>query len=447
MKPSRAAGGIIRVMLWLGGLLVLFSLWGCNPASGTAPNPTVSGSQTATANGTQTINSATPDIQATPSPGEGQAVLTVWLPPQFHLSRDTEASRLLQARIDAFENAHTGLQIEVRAKAESGEGGMLNTLAAANSAAPAALPDLVLLPRILLESAALKGYLRVMDDLGGALEEEDWFDYAREMGRVQNSIFGIPFAGDLLVMVYDEQKTGDDLPQTWAETLAITHTLGFSAGDPQAMFTIALYNSAGGTLRDEQGLPMLDEEILTRVLDIYAQANRTGHMPFWLMQYSNDNQTLDLYRNGQVDLLVTWRSALERGLGYPAVSNFTSMPTEDGEFYSLASGYVWVLTGLSTDRQMLALELAKYLSDPTLQAEWNLLTGYLPPRQQALEIWPENAGRAMIQNLSQSAQLSPSMDLLETIGPLLKEAAQQALLQQIPPQEAARLAVESLKRP
>jgi len=37
--------------------------------------------------------------------------------------------------------------------------------------------------------------------------------------------------------------------------------------------------------------------------------------------------------------------------------------------------------------------------------------------------------------------------LLEIIGPLLKQAAQQALLQQTDPQSAAKLAADSLKRP
>jgi len=443
MKALRAS---LRVGLWGIGLLVFLVLAGCRPNSETALSPEEAARQTATAQFTPAVSSITPGAERTPSPITGQSVIRVWLPPQFHVSRDTAASRLLQARIDAFAEARPGLLVDVRAKAETGEGGMLNTLGAANSAAPAALPDLILLPRPLLESAALKGYLRSMDNLGGVMQEQDWFDYARDMGRVQNSVFGIPFASDLLVLVYAEQASGT-LPQTWSETITITHTLGFSAGDPQALFTIALYQSAGGKLRDEQGLPMLDEQILARILEFYAQGNRSGQIPFWLMQYTNDSQVLDLFRTRQVDLLAAWRSVLERSLGFPTVSNFTSLPTEDGKFYSLASGYVWVLAGTSSEGQSQALELVRFLSDPSLQAEWNLLSGYLPPRRLALDSWPEEAGRQTILDLSLAAQPAPPTDLLEIVGPLLKQAVQQVLLQQAEPQAAAKLAAESLKRP
>jgi ABC-type glycerol-3-phosphate transport system substrate-binding protein len=342
--------------------------------------------------------------------------------------------------------ARPGLVINVRAKAESGEGGMLNALSAASSAAPAALPDLILLPRALLEPAALKGYLRVLDGMDDKMEDADWFEYARQMGRVQNSVFGIPFAGDLLVMMYNDQIQ-DLIPQTWQETLAITRTVGFAAGDPQALFTIALYQSAGGDLRDDQGRPMLDEEILARVLSLYSQANLAGQMPFWLMQYTSDSQALDLYRNGQADLLITWRSTLEQSLGHPAAPNIAGLPTQDGALYSLANGYVWVLAGSSPARQSQALELVQYLSDPTLLGEWNLQAGYLPPRMLALDTWPENAGRERIISLSLNAQLAPSTDLLEIVGPLLKQAVQQSLLQQTDPATAAQLAADSLNRP
>ena len=445
MQSFWAAKVGLRVLIWL--TLLSAALAGCSsPGRETVIDPTQSASQTAAVIGTQTAIASKPDEQSTSTPTVNQSILTVWLPPQFHFSRDTEASRLLQSRIDSFSDARPGLQIEVRAKSESGEGGMLNTLASASNAAPEALPDLILLPRALLESAALKGYVRTLDGQDGVMEETDWFEYAREMGRVQNSVFGIPFAGDFLVMVYDA-PANSNLPHTWQETLAITSTLGFAAGDPLAMFTIALYQSSGGALQDDQGRPMLEEDILARVLDLYAQANQLGQMPFWLMQYTNDAQALELYRNGQADLLVTWRSTLERGLGNPAASNFAPIPTEDGTHYSLATGYVWVLAGVSPELRSQALELAKFLSEPTLQAEWGLLSGYLPPRMRALEYWPETAGREMIAALSLKAHPVPPTDLLEIIGPLLRQAVQQALLQQIDPKSAAKLAADSLKRP
>ncbi|RPH57050.1 MAG: hypothetical protein EHM81_12165, partial [Chloroflexi bacterium] len=94
-----------------------------------------------------------------------------------------------------------GLQIEVRVKAESGPGNLLNSLSATRAAAPSILPDLVALSRADLEAATANGLLHSLDGLTTLPDDPDWYPYARQMAHIQNTTFGLPFAGDALVLV------------------------------------------------------------------------------------------------------------------------------------------------------------------------------------------------------------------------------------------------------
>ena len=96
-----------------------------------------------------------------------------------------------------------------RIKALEGAGGLLEILVAANVAAPLALPDLVLLPRPTLESAALKDLLYPYDGLTNIMDDASWFEYARQLAHVQSSTYGIPFAGDAMVLAYHPSSSSN----------------------------------------------------------------------------------------------------------------------------------------------------------------------------------------------------------------------------------------------
>ena len=81
----------------------------------------------------------------------------------------------------------------MRIKAPDGPGGLLDSLTTASAAAPLALPDLVALPRPIMETAALKGLVHPYQNLTSPIDEPDWYPYARQLARLQDSIFGIAF--------------------------------------------------------------------------------------------------------------------------------------------------------------------------------------------------------------------------------------------------------------
>ncbi|HEX9012650.1 MAG TPA: hypothetical protein VF813_04005, partial [Anaerolineaceae bacterium] len=96
----------------------------------------------------------TPPLQQTSVPKSTPAAqqgFILWLPPQFDPAADTEAGRLLKDRLQAFGKQEPGVNIDVRIKASSGPGGLLESLTAASAAAPDAVPSLVALSRSDLE--------------------------------------------------------------------------------------------------------------------------------------------------------------------------------------------------------------------------------------------------------------------------------------------------------
>jgi ABC-type glycerol-3-phosphate transport system substrate-binding protein len=373
--------------------------------------------------------------------------LVVWLPPEFDPESGTPGGDLLKTRLEDFEELSPGVRIEVRVKAPEGPGGLLESLTTASTAAPLALPDLIALPRPQLESAALKGLIYPYDELTTVLDSPDWYEYARQLARLQNSTFGLPFAGDALMLTYRPALVIQP-PLDWAETLAISGTLAFPAADPEALFTLAEYQSAGGPVEDEQGIPTLDAGILAQVLTFFHQAEQVGVMPYWLTQYESYDQVWETFSQGQFSMTIAWASRhfndsdnlslrVDGGL----------IPTSDGLPFTLATGWVWALATTQPDRQALSVQLAEFLVDEAFLAEWTEASGLLPPRSLALESWKNASFRDLADQVALSAQLFPSTDVLSSLGPVLEEATTVVLKQQAVPVTAAQDAVDTLNNP
>ncbi len=128
---------------------------------------------------------------AAPTPQAAPVELVLWLPAEMDPGAESQAAALLQARLSTFAETE-GIDITIRLKSLSGSGGLLDVLTAASAAAPQALPDLILLPRRDLETAALKSLVTPLDPLTSIVDDEDWFPYALEMSLIQGSFTASP---------------------------------------------------------------------------------------------------------------------------------------------------------------------------------------------------------------------------------------------------------------
>ena len=186
--------------------------------------------------GVQSTSTTLPE--ATPeSPSTNQTVIPlsqlilIWVPPEFDPNNGTQAGSLLQAQLDSYMHDNPGIQVNVRVKSLSGPGGMMDALANTKAAAPSALPSLVILSRANLETAALKEFIIPLDQDTNLLEDEDWYDYARQLAQIQNTTFGFPFAGDTFVLIYRAAMVSSP-PSDWDEIFAYEEPILFPAADP-----------------------------------------------------------------------------------------------------------------------------------------------------------------------------------------------------------------------
>lgn len=374
-------------------------------------------------------------------------MVRIWLPPEFDPNDDNPASNLLKTRLDQFAAENPELRLEMRVKTLEGAGGLLESLVAANVAAPLAMPDLVLLPRALLESATVKGLLYPYDGLTNIMDDQSWFEYARQLAQLQSSTYGIPFAGDALLLAYHPSML-ENPPIDLETTLSLEQVLLYPATDPQALFTLSTYMAGKGNLQDTQGRPALEESTLTKVLEFDQRASLVGVMPYWLTQYSNDTQVWEAFMGNPYPSAITWASAyLSHMLAAPDDLAATSIPTPNGTSFTLATGWSWALASQEPAHRMLAIKLAEYLVDKEFMAEWTYAAGYLPPKADALQSWQDVELRQVIEKISSSAWLMPPVDMLSSLGPALEQAVVDVLKAQADPQTAAKAVINQINQP
>jgi ABC-type glycerol-3-phosphate transport system substrate-binding protein len=358
--------------------------------------------------------------------------LRIWLPVQFDPAAEHPAAEMLAQRLAEFESQHDDLKIEVRLKKAETEGDMLRALSLTSAAAPEALPDLILLSRSDLETAAVQGLLHPIDGLSTSLEDPNWYSYAQQLGHIQNTGYGLPFLGDTLVLIY-YPELGQIV--SWEDVLASDGHLVFPAGNPQGLIGLSLYVSAGGELLDPQGLPMLDQEVLTRVLTLVGEGISQEVFPPSLANVTNETQTLQIYRTGNANKGIVWF------LSYRPSEDgaLTPLPGLDQMSFSYATGWIWALAGARPENQQLAVELAEFLAAEEFLGEFTRETGYLPTRPSIVE----EGDRAMT-TILESAHPIPSSDVLAALGPRMQEALTRVLNGEQPEDVAASI-VETLR--
>ena len=409
----------------------LFLLAGCANISSLLSTPEPATASTSTP---APVTTSTPTSTPTPAPG-GPRKLRIWVPPQFDPAAETPAGALLQERLDEFVARRPGLQIEVRVKAEN----MLNPLARTRAAAPAIMPDLVALSRTDLEMIAAQGLLHPLDGLTTLLDDPDWYPYAQQMAHIQNTAFGLPFAGDALALV----GYANPLPGSW-ENLPEETLFIFPAADPQALFNLSLYLSMGGELVDDQGLPTVDEVVLAKVLSIYVTSEEEEtFLSSMVTEDQSDEQAWNAFLEQRGNLTVSWASNYLRDQT-PGLT-LASIPGLEVGQYTLATGWSWTLAGSNPDNQALAVELAEFLSDSVFLAEWTQAAGYLPTRPTALSSWSDAGYKLGLTQTAESAHLIPSQELLTVVGPLFAEATISVIKGEQLPAEAAQAITEQLK--
>ncbi|MEJ5223441.1 MAG: extracellular solute-binding protein [Anaerolineales bacterium] len=386
--------------------LLIFSLMlaGCGPTTAPTLTPATPAAATPTAT----------SAPQQPTPRAEPRLIRLWLPPRFDPANDTPASNLLRQRLAAFAEQNPGVRIEVRIKAEEN---FVRSLQTTRAAAPAAMPDLILLDRTDLERAAALGLLSTLDGLVDLSADPDWYPYARSAARIQNSVFGLPLAADMLVLITRPGIVGAF--ESWDAFSVRGGVLSFPAGDPQALFVLGMYQSASDAAELNNGY-VFEQDILAQAFSFFETGRRAGVFSSALTQYQTDEQAYQSFREGRANAVLTWSS---RFMNTPG-TGFSLQPLTgiENEPFTLANAWVWALTTDDPEKRLAVLSLMQFLTDPAFMSDWCLAAGYLPPRPSALEKWTDANMIVTVREMSNSAHILPAVEFRQKTGPVLAEA-------------------------
>lgn len=367
--------------------------------------------------------------------------LVLWVPPQFDPNADTEAGRLLSARITEFLQQNPAVNLDVRVKAASGPGSILDTLTNAAGVAPDALPSLVLISRTELVQAVEKNLLYPVENASSAIDDSDWYGFAQEMGILMGTVYGLPFASDTISLVYRGEALDQNAPD-WDDVYRAFDSLTFPAGDPDALISLALYTSGGGGFTSQQNSQQINPDILARLLDVYATGVQQGVIPVNASELQTDDQSWEYFKSGESEAVITWahrQTAKDESL------NLALLPSLGEAPYTFAGGWLWCLTDPNEANHPLAAALAEYLVDAGFLAEWAPVSGYLPVRPSSLEKWEEPQIRDTLSSMLLSAHLRPQRPTVNLISAEIKTAVQEIITGQSNPQESAQRVFERLE--
>ncbi len=392
-----------------------------------------------------TVSEVTPQPTLSPVPQDlGPTELVIWVPPPFDPQLDTPEAVLMRSQIAEFEAQNQDVFVQVRVKAESGSTGLLESLAITNAAATEAVPALIALPRSLLEEAVTRKLVFPIDSFSTRIDEEDWFDYARRLTLIEGSTYGLPFAGDALVLVYRQNVIGT-VPTTWEDILKRGEPLSFPAADQQALVTLNLYLSAKGGFQDAQNHMELDQEILNQVLTLYENGSKSGVFPLWLTQFQKNSEAWTSYNELRSNLTIAWASNYLKTM--PSDSSVVAVPSFSETPFTLADGWVWCLADPYPERQALSVSLAEFLVQPDFLSEWSVNAGVFPVRPSSLQSWNNQQLSVLLGQVALSAQIRPKNEVISTVGPVFADSVLQVLSGKTPAAEAAQNIIDKIGNP
>ena len=409
-----------------------FSLGACSTVVPTA-------SPTSGATAPPILPSTLAPASATPPP----TVIGLWLPPFVAPDSSSEAGALLETRLADFEASNPRVRLVVRIKEIEGPSGLLETLRLASAAAPAALPDLILLRAGDLAAAADEERIVAYPGPLPPPDPEAWYKFDLVPSPVDAARYGVPSPSQTEVLVYDRTALGRP-PASWSDLLGSPAPFLFPAADPQAVFTLGQYLALDGQLTQPDGSPAVDPAALEEVLKFYGSAYKAGTLPLTSRQYQSAAQTWAAFAERRATSAV---APLEAWMASSLETAASALPTRHGSGIALTTTWSWAVVTRDAERQAIVVDLVEWLSDPSFLGPWTRALGSLPPNAAALDFWPEGPATVLANQLVLIARPIPFGDVMQAVGPAMRKAVDAVLSGGLAPQAAALEAATDVAGP
>ena len=236
-----------KIRIGLLALLMLLLLSGCQNGQASTNQP-----QQAPADQLPASSQPATDGSSPPQPPGNEAPLTLWVPPFFSISTTNRADAVLAAALAEFAPTDSGLSVAVVPKAERGSAGLLAYLLTAQQAAPAVLPDIVLINSYDLPRVVSAGLVTPLSE-----EESSVFTGIPPALLVSAEVdglrYGLPFVANLEHLVYQKARL-PVAPARLSDILAQDQRLLFAGGavdEYSLSFAWTLYLMGGGGVDDQ----------------------------------------------------------------------------------------------------------------------------------------------------------------------------------------------------
>lgn len=438
---SRALPGGPLLGAWLMVLMVVLAV-GCDvPPLPTAAPPPEEPTPTPVV-ATPTSAPTTPEAIPTPS----IITLTLWTVEDVSPLAQDASGQVMAQQLETFAADHPDIAVEYILKKPYGKGGILNFLLTASAAAPAVLPDVVVIDPQELGDAARAGVLQPLGEWLAPDVQSDLFPFALEVGRFSDQLMGVQFTADVEHVVYNTSII-EAPPQTWTDVLTREARYIFPAGGRDGTVndaTLIQYMALGGQLADDEGQPSLDPALLAQVLQFYADGRRRDIVPPAVLDYETLDDCWPIYLSAQVAMsnISSHRYLTDRGLLQS--TGFVPVPTRDGNVVALSRGWSVAMVTADPVRQAAVAHLLEWLLSPDNNAAWNQAANHLPTRRAALDtLGTTDDYYPFVRRLLEQARYRP-MTAYPTVGKALQHAVQDVLTGKATPSEAATAAAEAM---
>ncbi|MBZ0301247.1 MAG: extracellular solute-binding protein [Anaerolineae bacterium] len=419
----------------LGALLVACSVGTVSPAADTTAESIRTDTPAPIALQPTALPTAT--FEPTPLP---PTTLVIWWPEPLAPLNNSSAAELLSEQISAFKAAQGNVEVQLRRKLQSGVGGIMSTLRAASPVAPGALPDLTLMRREDVLTAAQAGLIYPMEGHVTSAVLGDLYRAALGLGRYDGALFGLPYMIDVQHMAYSS-PADTQRPTRFEDFLAQQISFALPVAQSSVINDVLLtqYLDAGGTL-PENGIQDINVEALLSVLNFDEQAVQDGLIDRGVLNYTSPADYQNSLVAGTLDAAVVnsslYLSLLEAG----DTLDFGPVPTESGSLAGEVDSWMWVITTSSADRQALAARFLNWMLDATRQGDYSRSIHMIPSQRTALQTWEDTPYITFVRQLLNNALLP----LTNVESGTVARAMQNALVAVISGEATAETAVQDL---
>ena len=408
--------------------LVLFVtvLSACETAATDSP-PDVQASDTPPPTGTAlAASSATRIPTGEPTPATNLS-LRIWWPDTLY-PVDAE---LLDEQIREFVSASPiAMGIDFRRKRTQDVGGIMSTLRSASRVAPDALPDLTLIRRQDLVSAAQENLIVPIDGLISNVIVTDLYDAALALGQFQGETYGLPYMVEVEHLAYriDSTNEGQGSPQfTFAEVLENRMPFVFAGGQATGVNNVfyVQYLDAGGTIPDREGTIQPNQDALLTTLSFYEDARRLGIIDESILEFSRVSDYQLGLAIGEHDTAVVDSTTFFVLRAEENDLQAAHIPTQSGNPIGTVGGWMWVITTDDADQQALAAEFIDWMMQPTRHSTFASAINMLPSQQSVLQSLDEDlTDTLLLDNILENAVLP----LTDNTGGVFARAIQNAFV-------------------